>query len=109
MTGPFFELLRGLGLSLPIRHYLGYLGDQPVATSTLSLGAGVAGIYNVATLAEARGRGMGAALTLQPLREAAGMGWQCGILQSSEMGYSVYQRLGFKEVCRVENFVWRAG
>jgi ribosomal protein S18 acetylase RimI-like enzyme len=105
---PFFELLAGLGLDLPIRHYLGYLHNQPVATASLFLGAGVAGIYNVATLAEARGQGIGAALTLKPLHEARQMGYHAAVLQSSEMGYRVYQRLGFRKLCVMDHFFWKS-
>lgn len=105
---PFFELLAGLGLDLPLRHYLGYLHDQPVATASLFLGAGVAGIYNVATLAEARGQGIGAALTLKPLYEARQMGYHAAVLQSSDMGYRVYQRLGFRKLCVMDHFFWKS-
>lgn len=105
---PFFELLAGLGLDLPLRHYLGYLHDQPVATVSLFLGAGVAGIYYVATLAEARGQGIGAALTLKPLHEARQMGYHAAVLQSSDMGYRVYQRLGFRKLCVMDHFFWKS-
>lgn len=101
------ELFTGFGLGLPVRHYLGYLDGEPVATSTLFLGAGVAGIYNVATKAEARGRGVGTALTVGPLQDAAALGYRVGILQSSEMGFSVYQRMGFEHVCAVSHYAWR--
>lgn len=107
MAEPFLTTMRGVGLELPIRHYLGLVNGEPVATSTLFLGAGVAGIYNVATLPAARGRGVGAAMTLLPLHEARGMGYRAGTLQSSKMGYSVYGRLGFQELCRVDHFSWR--
>jgi GNAT superfamily N-acetyltransferase len=103
---PYYKLVASLGLSLPFRYYLGFLGGKAVAASTLFLGAGVAGIYNVATIQEARGRGLGGALTVYPLLQARQMGYQAGILQSSEMGYPVYQRLGFRKVCDVEHFIW---
>jgi GNAT superfamily N-acetyltransferase len=101
------ELFTGLGLGLPVRHYLGYRDGEPVATSTLFVGAGVAGVYNVTTKAEARGRGIGAALTVAPLRDAQAVGYKVGILQSSEMGFRVYQRLGFEHVCAVSHYTWR--
>ncbi len=104
----FFELLASLGLDLPIRHYLAYLDGEPVANSTLLLGAGVAGIYNVATIPEARGQGIGAALTLFPLQQAAELGYHAGILQSSEMGFSVYRRLGFQHLCQMDHFFWKS-
>jgi GNAT superfamily N-acetyltransferase len=86
--------------------YLGRLNGKPVATSTLLLLGGVAGIYNVATLEEARGRGIGAAITQAALLEARKRGYRVAILESSAMGYSVYERLGFVEYCRLRHFVW---
>jgi GNAT superfamily N-acetyltransferase len=103
-----FQLLAGLGLAWPIRHYLGYLNGRPASTSSVFLGAGVAGVQFVATLPEARGQGLGAAMTLAPLRAARDLGYQAGILQSSEVGYKVYLRLGFVKVCEVDNFYWPA-
>lgn len=86
---PFYDLMAGLGLDLPLRYYTGYLHGQPVAVSTLFLAAGVAGLYNVATLPEARG-----------------LGYRASILQSSEMGLRVYQRLGFRTVCQMAHLFW---
>jgi GNAT superfamily N-acetyltransferase len=104
-----FELFASLGLVPPIRHYVGYWHGEPVATSTLFMAAGVAGIYNVATLPKARGQGFGAALTTTPLHEARHLGYRVGVLQSSEQGYRVYQRLGFQHLCQMEHFYWGAG
>lgn len=86
--------------------YLATLDGHPVAASSLFLDAGVAGIYNVATVPEQRGKGIGAAMTLVPLLDARRMGYQAAILQASELGYQVYQRLGFKELCRMNHYHW---
>ena len=99
-----FDLWRQLGLDLPIRNYLGYLNDEPVSTSTVFYGGGAAGIYCVATLPNARGKGIGAAITLKPLLEAREMGYRIGVLQSSEMGFNVYKKLGFRHLCQIEHF-----
>lgn len=106
LQAPFQDLLANLGLGLPVRHYLGRLAGQPVAASSLFLGAGVAGLYNVATVPEARGRGFGTALTLAPLHAARGLGYRAGILQASALGYGVYARLGFQHRCQMEHFYW---
>jgi predicted GNAT family acetyltransferase len=103
------DLFTGLGLGLPVRHYLGTLEGDPVATSTLFLGAGVAGIYNVTTRDEARGRGIGTALTLAPLQDARRLGYRVGILQSSSQGFPVYRRMGFEQVCVLHYYAWQAG
>ncbi|HXV99358.1 MAG TPA: hypothetical protein VEC93_13125 [Anaerolineae bacterium] len=80
--------------------YIGLLDDTPVATSALVLDSGVAGIYAVATIPEARNKGIGRIMTVIPLLEAKQMGYRVGILQASSMGYPIYKKIGFKEVCK---------
>jgi GNAT superfamily N-acetyltransferase len=99
-----YDLQLRLGLGFPIRNYVGYLNDEPVATSTIFFGAGVAGIYSVSTLPEARGKGIGAAVTLRPLNNAREMGYRAGVLQSSDMGYNIYKKLSFRHLCQIEHF-----
>ncbi len=100
-----FNLFAGLGFDLPLRNYVGFLNGVPVACSQLFLGAGVAGIYWVATLPEVRQQGLGSAITLTPLLEARDMGFTHAILHSSEMGFAVYQRIGFRELCKMDHFM----
>jgi len=95
-----------LGLDRHRLRYLGYRNGSPVATSALVIHAGVAGVYAVSTLPAARRQGLGAAMTLAPLLDARKLGLRLGTLQASKMGYSLYRRLGFQEVCIVSMYLW---
>ena len=57
----------------------------------------VLGVFNVATVPGARGRGVGRAVTLAALRDGAAAGCRMAVLQASEMGHPVYERLGFRD------------
>lgn len=80
--------------------YIGFLNDIPVSTSAMVLDSGVAGIYAVATIPNARRIGIGEIMTAVPLQQARQNGYKVGILQSSAMGYSLYLKIGFQDVCK---------
>ena len=81
-------------------HYLARAGGVDVSTAVGYLLDGTVGIFNVATPPEHRGRGYGAAVTLAAAHDAFERGADLAWLQSSAMGHSVYQRLGFRDVER---------
>jgi ribosomal protein S18 acetylase RimI-like enzyme len=80
-----------------IKYYIGYVDDQPVATSWVFLGAGVAGLFGVTVLPEGRGRGLGTEMSMHPLREARAMGYHIGVLDATQQGYGIYERIGFED------------
>jgi len=95
----------GFDKDCAIRNFIGTENGTPVATGTVFYGAGLAGIYTIGTLPEARGKGYGGAITEACMNDAAQRGFENAFLQSSKMGYSVYQRLGFQEVCRFRIYI----
>lgn len=84
--------------------FVGYVGDVPVATSTLVYGARVAGVSNVATHPEHRRHGFGEALTWRAIQRGAELGCDIAALQASEMGRPIYERMGFQLVSPYKTF-----
>lgn len=95
---------RGLAAATEFVGLLGYLDGEPVATSAVFVGAGVAGVYNVATVPSARGRGVGAAMTWAAVAAGAEAGATASILQASEAGQPVYERMGYAVPARYRQF-----
>ena len=77
---------------------VGRVDGEIVATALGITIDGVTGVFNVATLPAHRGRGHGAALTARVVEDGFESGATLAYLQSSEMGHSVYRRLGFRDV-----------
>ena len=85
--------------------YVGYTDGLPV-TSGLGLRTGrTIGVYNIATVPWARKRGYGAAMTTRIVADGAAAGCDVAVLQASEMGYPIYQRLGYRTVVEYMGYV----
>jgi len=104
----WFQWYAGIGLKPdgPFRHYLGWWKGEPVATASLLLAEGVAGIYNVATLPQMRQRGIGINITCVPLENALKAGYRIAILQASKQGSPIYHKIGFQDCCKLMSYIW---
>ena len=99
-----FNFLAGIGWDGLYQIYVAYRNGRPVSTAGVFLGREVAGIYSVATIPAARGKGIGAAITQKPLLDARKMGYRVGTMQSSEMGFPIYKKMGFKSDFHLGSF-----
>jgi GNAT superfamily N-acetyltransferase len=104
----FLGLTMALGLDdhAPLRHYLARLDGRPAGTCSVFFGAGVAGLYDVGTVAGARERGVATTVTRAAMDDARRRGCTTAVLHATPDGLSVYRALGFREHCRLGQFVW---
>lgn len=102
----FLDFHRSIGWrDIPIRYFFAEEEGRPVAAAMLFYGSGVAGIYCVGTLPDARRKGFGERLMHASLRAAIEDGYDVAVLHSSRMGLPLYERLGFREFCRIGYYV----
>jgi hypothetical protein len=96
----------GWAEAAPLHRYLGRVNGQPVATSALFLGAGVAGVYEVVTVSHLCEQGIDGAMTRYALQVAQQHGYRVGVLVTSPLGLPLYCQLGFEAYCQFEVYVW---
>ena len=83
----------------PARLYMVSLNDgPPVAIGALIMGAGIPGIYIMATLPNWGRRGLGKAVMSHMLKQAANDGHSCIALTAGAKGYPLYKQFGFEHI-----------
>lgn len=83
-------------------------GANPVGAACGYRSGATGGIYFVGTPPQHRGQGVGAEVTKAVANALFEQGATCVTLQSSEMGFRVYERLGFSVCGHYERFVVQA-
>jgi ribosomal protein S18 acetylase RimI-like enzyme len=88
--------------------FVGFVDGRPVTIAAIVPAAGAIGIYSVGTLPVFRKHGYGEAI----LRQAAAIvqqrtGFDRLVLQSTEAGYPMYRRMGFRDVTKFTVYLTR--
>jgi GNAT superfamily N-acetyltransferase len=96
----YFEAMADDWLHHPrARLFLARFDDgPPAAIGALIMGAGVPGVYVMATLPEWSRQGLGSAILVRILDEAAAVGYRLIALTASPYGYPLYRRFGFEHI-----------
>ena len=85
----------GYGSDAFSHHYIGYLGNTPVTSGTLLDAGGCASIYDLSTPPLYRRQGFGSYLMHTLMDKICGRGYPDTWIWSSNIGRSVYQKLGY--------------
>jgi len=92
------------------RGYVGLLDGKPVGIAATVDAAGVLGIYSLATMPEFRRRGFGEAMLRAVAAQENAPGRKAPlrlVLQSTDAGYRMYRRIGFKDVAKFAVYLTR--
>jgi GNAT superfamily N-acetyltransferase len=87
-----------------VRGFVAELDGRPVGTSLAIRTGDVAGVYAVGTAPSARRRGVGTAATWAAVEACRRWSSPVAVLQSSEMGFGLYEAMGFRTVTRSAEF-----
>jgi hypothetical protein len=80
--------------------YVGYAGGAPVASGLGWRTGRTIGVYAIATIPATRRNGYGAAMTARVVTDGLTAGCDVAVLQASELGRPIYERLGFQVAVR---------
>jgi GNAT superfamily N-acetyltransferase len=85
----------------PLKLYVGYVSEKPVAVQEAFSAHGIINFYAMAAVSSTQGKGYGAALMIAALREAKKASLRLAGVQTAEASRALYERLGFKPVGRI--------
>ena len=85
--------------------YADYVAGRPVASSMVLFVDGAVNVFNVVTDPDFRQRGYAAAMTIRATIDGFSAGCTAAYLESSQMGVSIYLRLGFETVFEYDQWV----
>jgi ribosomal protein S18 acetylase RimI-like enzyme len=88
-----------------VHFWVGYADGTPTACSNLLVHGHIASINVIGTLEAYRGRGFGAAITQAAVNGGAEAGCKIAVLQASELGQPVYERMGFRTVTTYKTYL----
>lgn len=100
----FYDLLKTAITNSAYKLFVAKYEGKAVATSLLYLNNGTAGLYFVATKKAYRGKGIGKRITIAPTIYAKKHGYRFVVLQASDLGAIVYNKLGYKEYCTLRRY-----
>lgn len=80
------------------RLWVAYDGDEPISKVATYTGDDYVAVFGVATTEAGRGKGLARHLTLLALHAAAEDGIGIGVLHSTPMAHSLYEKVGFRDV-----------
>lgn len=87
--------------------FVGRVNGRPVSIVALVRAAGSLGVYSLGTVPEFRGRGYGEALLRAATAHCRSTGHEPLVLESTEAGYPLYRRLGFRDVAKFTVYLTR--
>ena len=97
---------RRLGHSSNDFWFVGYVDEVPISSAYYLNDSGVSMIYNVCTLETFRKKGYGRSMMAHVIAHASERFTTPIGLYASEMGYSMYEALGFKRIYEIEEFTY---
>lgn len=79
-----------------MRHFVAYYQNHIAAAGTFFISDHSVMLHNLATKTIFTRKGIGTALTLYMMEQAKKLGFQHCFLDSSEDGFNLYRKIGFK-------------